>query len=375
MADFIEIVRFLEVPQEPEKEVVRVEEKFMPGFAYGIKGEDCDDFIMPERIYRVIKILKSVYDVPLNAVIVKQVYGPVSTTWSLTRTDCKRLGINYAKGLQIFPINMPWIRHHEYDGSVDEYIKVVEEGPHELTFEERIVMNVPQNKHCEVSTQTSNAFIVRTDKGNRIEVHLTPNGKLNWAQFDDINWTKENEKQIRLKVGDTYYYDLLGINDFNPITYDKVLLRLNGFKYTNSSGEYISNVLNPDNYESNIINESVFAETLKIDLCNKSSRQKTSCNFEFIKRSNYANLNLFNDISFNYRHDDDIVNICDDAIYIIVNLPRCMTLDTLLTMCDTLRETRAYDEYAKKHSLMKLFSNYFSITFSNRALTGKTVSH
>ena len=71
---------------------------------FSISGIDCDDFVMPTRKYMVVGELDDIDGISINSYIVKQIDGDTShSVFSLTKNDCKHLGINYESGLQLIP--------------------------------------------------------------------------------------------------------------------------------------------------------------------------------------------------------------------------------------------------------------------------------
>ena len=85
-------------------------------YALVLQGEE--DFQNIERTYAVIGKIDKLNNIEIDAVIVKQIGGDNTTIFSLTKADCKELGIKYVPGLQLFPANMDWkqleTNHKEY---------------------------------------------------------------------------------------------------------------------------------------------------------------------------------------------------------------------------------------------------------------------
>lgn len=75
---------------------------------YILQGEECDDFKMPKRIYICKAIIKDIGGVCIDAVVMKQVSDVNDTIFSLTKVDCKHLGITFEDKLQLFPISLNW---------------------------------------------------------------------------------------------------------------------------------------------------------------------------------------------------------------------------------------------------------------------------
>lgn len=90
-----------------EKREVKME-KFKEGDVFSLQGMECDDFTMPVKEYEVVRKVDEVFGVKLDGLVVKQISGENSTVFSLTKTDCQTLGINFQPRLLFFPMNMDW---------------------------------------------------------------------------------------------------------------------------------------------------------------------------------------------------------------------------------------------------------------------------
>ena len=103
-------------PLMGDKREVKVE-KFKKGDVFALQGVECDDFSMPVKEYEVIKKVDDVFGIQLDGLVVKQISGDTSTIFSLTKTDCQTLGIEFQPRLLFFPMNMNWkeviISQHE----------------------------------------------------------------------------------------------------------------------------------------------------------------------------------------------------------------------------------------------------------------------
>lgn len=82
---------------------------------YVLQGEECDEFNMPKRVYVCKGILKDVGGICVDSAIMKQVSGNDSTIFSLTKVDCKYLGIDFEDKLQLFPLSLNWKLESECD--------------------------------------------------------------------------------------------------------------------------------------------------------------------------------------------------------------------------------------------------------------------
>ena len=55
-----------------------------------------------------MKFVYSMNDTETNILILKQIYGPKGTMYTLNRHDCKKLHIKYEPGLQVFSMLLNW---------------------------------------------------------------------------------------------------------------------------------------------------------------------------------------------------------------------------------------------------------------------------
>ena len=79
------------------------------GKLYGLQGQSCDDFEMPINVFICKGVVRKYHDIPLDVAIMKHVEGEEGQIFSLTRSDCKLLGVEYEPKLQVFPIEFNWI--------------------------------------------------------------------------------------------------------------------------------------------------------------------------------------------------------------------------------------------------------------------------
>ena len=106
--ELFEVVDFtsMGVIEEP----IHLIPKFVEGEKYALKGIACDGFDMAEKIYELIGVVNDFDGVKIDSVIVKQIGGDKGLIFTLSKNDCAHLGIEYQKGLQLFPKNLSWRR-------------------------------------------------------------------------------------------------------------------------------------------------------------------------------------------------------------------------------------------------------------------------
>ena len=78
------------------------------GEIYKLAEETCEGVEMPVSIYECKHIIKEYGGVQLNSVVMKQLEGISDMIFSLTKADCKSIGIDYEPRLQLFPLNFNW---------------------------------------------------------------------------------------------------------------------------------------------------------------------------------------------------------------------------------------------------------------------------
>lgn len=74
-----------------------------------LKNDVAEGFEPTIKKFKVISYIESIGKIPIDSYVLKQIDGPVSTIFSLTKYDCKELGIQYERGLLLFPKNLNWI--------------------------------------------------------------------------------------------------------------------------------------------------------------------------------------------------------------------------------------------------------------------------
>lgn len=100
-----------------------------------------------------------------------------------------------------------------------------------------------------------------------------------------------------------------------PKIYDKVLIRLNGFTYTDNHNTTIYNYMHDDASIANTFDEQNFKSKLKIKIHNKN------CNFEIIQHGTIDKYSEYVPQTMRYKFIDDIVEYVSHAIYIVIKLP------------------------------------------------------
>lgn len=82
---------------------------FIKEHLYQIKKEECDGFETEDKTYQFKGVIDELNGIKIDSVIMKQVSGQKSTIFSLTKFDCRNIGLTFENGLQLFPKNMEWV--------------------------------------------------------------------------------------------------------------------------------------------------------------------------------------------------------------------------------------------------------------------------
>lgn len=84
---------------------------FKNGEKYVIDNESCDGSVVDDTVYEVYGVVNSYADEELNSVIMRAINPkPTSRRYSISKSDCTYLGIEYADGLELLPKSMKWKR-------------------------------------------------------------------------------------------------------------------------------------------------------------------------------------------------------------------------------------------------------------------------
>ena len=90
------------------KEEIKYRFKIGDHYMLRIKSKSRSQHI--KRIYEIKQIIWSMNEIPIQAVVVKQIAGPNSNIMTLNIHDCKRLHVKYEAGLQVLSMKLNWIK-------------------------------------------------------------------------------------------------------------------------------------------------------------------------------------------------------------------------------------------------------------------------
>lgn len=96
------------IAKEANDEHVSTPTFFSQGDVVSLAGTSCDGFSMREQQYEIIKSIDTFADIPINSFIVKQLTPSQDLIYTLSKSDCRFLDIEYQPGLQLFPQSMNW---------------------------------------------------------------------------------------------------------------------------------------------------------------------------------------------------------------------------------------------------------------------------
>ena len=94
---------------------------------YLLKHESLDGSEQQEKTYLLVKYIHDIFGIVLDCLVVKQLSGNNEKIFTLTKSDCALLEIEYQSGLQILPSQLNWEQVKENDDNTKDsecdYIK------------------------------------------------------------------------------------------------------------------------------------------------------------------------------------------------------------------------------------------------------------
>jgi len=120
--------------QKTDIEVVKKNQtspvRFNVGKTYILRSESLDGATIHERKFVLKYVLKSYEDIPINLLIMKRAEDcPKGLIFCLNKADCKRIGITYESGLEVWPMEANWEYGEENfeapddERTLDDFIK------------------------------------------------------------------------------------------------------------------------------------------------------------------------------------------------------------------------------------------------------------
>ena len=83
--------------------------KFIVGENYALGGEKVDGFSQKHRLYNLVGMVDEFAGTKIDSLIVKQIGGEDSgNIYTISKSDCSFLGIEYQSGLQLFSKSLKW---------------------------------------------------------------------------------------------------------------------------------------------------------------------------------------------------------------------------------------------------------------------------
>jgi hypothetical protein len=142
--------------EEPKEEDRR---HFEIGANYTLSSEENEDFDTEKSLYNVVATVGTIADIPVDAVVVKQLEGEEGKMFTLTKNDCKYLGIPFQERLMLFPKGMNW----EKALTDDEKRKHLEQMINQPTEVQRKPFNPEAFDPMDLSTYPFNEADKQTD--------------------------------------------------------------------------------------------------------------------------------------------------------------------------------------------------------------------
>lgn len=93
-----------------KQEKKKINKKFIIGDTYILRSKRVKGCKQTVKEFIIKKYIYTINDEPVNVVIVKQISGDMSNIFTLNRNDCKKLHLKFEEGLQVYPMELNWIR-------------------------------------------------------------------------------------------------------------------------------------------------------------------------------------------------------------------------------------------------------------------------
>ena len=94
--------------------------KFVIGENYALGGEKVEGFEQKYKLYNLVGMVDEFAGAKVDSLIVKQIEGEQGNIYTISKSDCDFLGIEYQNGLQLFSKNLSW-RHVRDIPEFDEH--------------------------------------------------------------------------------------------------------------------------------------------------------------------------------------------------------------------------------------------------------------
>ncbi len=93
------------------------EKKYVEETCYYLQNESIEGIEQEKRVFRLVKYIPSYKGESIDSVIVKRVgNNHAGQKFTLTKHECKKLGIDYEVGLEIYPSNFPFVKCIQNEG-------------------------------------------------------------------------------------------------------------------------------------------------------------------------------------------------------------------------------------------------------------------
>ena len=173
-------------------------ERFIENECYYLQNEPIEGFEQKKRLFKIVKHIPSYKGEPINSVIVKRVGDNHNgNMFTLTKSDCRKLGLNYESGLEIYPSTFPFIKCEQQETETKDY-KVdyndLSKYP-ASSFDDRIheiILQVSGCRYVNGFIRTPNGFLVHDDL-RELKVYVN---KYGFVRFKVMKTTSMAEKKI-----------------------------------------------------------------------------------------------------------------------------------------------------------------------------------
>ena len=222
------------------------------------RSDTCEGFEIPANVYECKHILKEYGGVTLNSVVMKQVHGSDDLIFSLSKADCRSIGIAFEPKLQLFPMGLNWKRLRETLNIVFDPVNMgtYKPSPKDNTIHQMHVVleNIRQNSNACIQTPLGKKILLpiflETITFKFKNKELQKRFPITYKTLTD----KENSERVVINdgIGFMLYFGAgegISPKDFNGKTIDQLIevswidpsLPSSANIYNNSSNPYYIN--------------------------------------------------------------------------------------------------------------------------------------
>lgn len=93
----------------------KVKYKFKVGDYYMLRTKSKCGSRAFKRVYQIKQIIWCINELPVSALVVKQLSGPCSNLMTMNLHDCHRMHVKYEPGLQVLSMDLNWVQIKNYN--------------------------------------------------------------------------------------------------------------------------------------------------------------------------------------------------------------------------------------------------------------------